>query len=315
MEYYQYGEKKLKIKNRRKFFFIRLLDAHIYIELLTKIKLSLKYKPNIKHTRTTEWGLNTEDRETQVIVSLTSYPERINLVATTIDTLLQQVVKPDKLILWLAESQFPNKESDLPENLLEQCKYGLEIRWTEDLKSYKKLIPALKEFPDAIIVTADDDLYYQSDWLESLYSAFLKDPEYIYTRRATFININNDTINVFPHYANKHYKPCFNNQLMGGAGTLYPPHFLHQDILNIEAIKNLIPTHDDIYIWAMAILNNKKIKLIKNRDVNLITVDGTQQFGLCKINKGIAHGMNPLEAFTRIIEKYPQIVKKLKDKP
>lgn len=302
----------MKFKNKRKLFFIRFLDAHVYIDLLTKFKLCLKYKPSIKFSKTKKWGLNTEKRDCSVIVSLTSYPERINLVSTTIDTLLQQIIKPDKLILWLAETQFPNKEKDLPDDLLELCKYGLEIKWCEDLKSYKKLIPALIEFPDSIIVTADDDLYYQPDWLKSLYLEYLKDPNLIYTRRATFIKIKNDTINTLPHYSNTHYKPCFNNQLMGGAGTLYPPHSLHKDVLDIDSIKSLIPTHDDIYFWAMAILNNKKIKLIKHKNVNLITVAGTQQYGLCKMNKGNSLGISPHEAFNRIFNKYPELVEILK---
>ena len=36
----------------------------------------------------------------------------------TIEQLLTQSLAPDKIILWLANSQFPNKEKDLPENLL-----------------------------------------------------------------------------------------------------------------------------------------------------------------------------------------------------
>ncbi len=48
---------------------------------------------------------------------------------------------------------------------------GLTIDWCEDIKSYKKLIPTLKKYPDAIIVTADDDLIYDNKWLEQLYNA------------------------------------------------------------------------------------------------------------------------------------------------
>jgi hypothetical protein len=35
---------------------------------------------------------------------------------------------------------------------------GLEIRTCRDLRSVKKLVPALEEFPRAFIATADDDL-------------------------------------------------------------------------------------------------------------------------------------------------------------
>ena len=249
------------------------------------------------------------------IVSLTTWKGRINnpdLPRVLFSIFSQETKYSYEVNLTLSLEEFPNKEKDLPEELLNKCKYGLEIKWCEDLKSYKKLVPALIEFPDSIIVTADDDLYYQPDWLKSLYLEYLKDPNLIYTRRATFIKIKNDMINAHPHYSNTHYKPCFNNQIMGGAGTLYPPHSLHKDVLDIDSIKSLIPTHDDIYFWAMAILNNKKIKLIKNKNVNLITVAGTQQYGLCKTNKGNSLGISPHEAFNRIFNKYPELVEILK---
>ena len=93
---------------------------------------------------------------------------------------------------------------------------------------------------------------------------------------------------------------------MGGSGTLYPPHSLFKDATNIEKIKNLIPTHDDIYFWVMAILNKTKICMIKNADINLYTVKDTQQSGLCKINKTNKFGMSPKEAFQRIFNEYPE---------
>jgi hypothetical protein len=72
-----------------------------------------------------------------------------------------QTYKPDKIILWLAKSQFPNKENDLPIKVTELVNYGLSIMWVDkDIKSYKKLIPTLKLYPNDIIITADDDLYY-----------------------------------------------------------------------------------------------------------------------------------------------------------
>jgi len=174
------------------------------------------------------------------------------------------------------------------------------------------LIPALKEFPNDVIISADDDIYYQKNWLESLYCAYLKDKTNIYTRRACALHVKKDTIYITPHYANTNNKPSYNNQLMGGAGTLYPPNCLHEDILNIEQIKNLIPTHDDIYFWAMAILKGTKIVCLNKGKYDILNVENTQNSGLCKINKENKTGMNPLEAFDKIFNKYPEILKKLK---
>lgn len=304
--------KNLKYRTLKKFLLLKKLDSHFYIELFKYLKISIKNNDKFKYFEAKEYGLEKQTRSTKLIVSLTSFPQRIKTLHITINTLLNQTIKPDKLILWLADSQFPNKESDLPQNLLKLKDFGLEIKWCEDLKSYKKLIPALKEFPNDIIVSADDDLYYQKDWLESLYSAYLKEPSHIYTRRACGVNLKDNVLSITPHYANTNYNPTFLNQLMGGAGTLYPPHTLHEDVFNVDLIKNLIPTHDDIYFWIMAVLKGTKIKLIKNKNVNIYNIKESQETALCK-QQSTNEGMRPSEAFYRILKHYPQAAEILKE--
>jgi hypothetical protein len=83
-----------------------------------------------------------------IIISLTSYPARIETVVKTIRTLLNQTKKPKKILLWLALEQFPNRESELPCELQSMVGEGLIIEWCKDLKSFKKLIPAIKKYPD-----------------------------------------------------------------------------------------------------------------------------------------------------------------------
>ena len=99
----------------------------------------------------------------KIIVSLTSYPARIDVVNTTIESILNQSLKANRIILWLAPEQFPNKEKDLPDKLIKLKKYGLIIDWYHDIGSYKKLIPTLKLYPNDIIVTADDDVLYNKE--------------------------------------------------------------------------------------------------------------------------------------------------------
>src|SRR5579864_6248399 len=90
-----------------------------------------------------------------LVVSLTSYPPRFPTVALTLRCLLTQSIKPDHVILWIAHAD----EARLPPEVLALRALGLEIRSTEDLRSFKKIVPALRDFPDAFIVTADDDVY------------------------------------------------------------------------------------------------------------------------------------------------------------
>ena len=91
----------------------------------------------------------------KVIVSLTTYGRRVRKVHYTIISLLRQSYKPDMVILWLDNENW--NDQNLPNTLLKLKEKGLTIKYCADLKSYKKLIPALMEYPDSIIVTCDDD--------------------------------------------------------------------------------------------------------------------------------------------------------------
>ena len=106
-------------------------------------------------------GITENKRDVKIIVSLTSFPERMEDIQYTLYSLLNQEFKPDELILWLSQEEFPNKEKDLPQVVLKFRENGLQIKWCENLYSYKKLIPTLKEYKNCncIIVTADDDIY------------------------------------------------------------------------------------------------------------------------------------------------------------
>ncbi len=280
-------------------------------------QITIRHRSNFEYKEAKEFGLTHEKRNPHLIVSLTSFPARINQVHLTINTLLQQETKPDKVILWLAESQFPKKEEEIPETLLRLLDLGLEIKWCEDIRSYKKLVPSLKEFPDDIIVTADDDMYYKADWLKGLYEAYLKNPNRIYTRRGCRIKIENNEIKVIrprSYNFNYNFPTDFNNLLMGGAGTLYPPHSLYKDIFDTDKIKNLIPTHDDIYFWVMGLLNNKEVEVVGGFDYSFYyTPSASDNNGLCLVNNSLStRGMSADEAFRVIAKEYPEIIDKLR---
>ncbi len=56
--------------------------------------------------------------EPQVVVSLTSYPPRIEAVEQVVKSLLAQTIRPWKIVLWLANKEFPGGETSLPAGLV-----------------------------------------------------------------------------------------------------------------------------------------------------------------------------------------------------
>jgi protein O-GlcNAc transferase len=102
----------------------------------------------------------------KLIVSLTSYPPRFGKLHLTLKCLVNQTVKPDVVVLWIAHQDM----NMLPEAVLKYERQGLiSINACNDYKVYKKIIPTLKSFPEAFIVTPDVDLYYPKWWLDTLF--------------------------------------------------------------------------------------------------------------------------------------------------
>lgn len=261
-----------------------------------------------------EMGVTTYKRDKKLIVSLTSFPERLYDIHYCIFSIFNQSIKPDEVVLWLASNQFPNGEKDIPQNVLNLKKFGLKINWCEDLKSYKKLIPSLSEYPNDLIVTADDDLFYPENWLELLYDEHKKNPKYIICQRSR--NVSLDAEGSFESYNEWELnvgetEPSFTNLSTNGAGSLFPPNSLHSDVCNNELFEKLCPTADDIWVWAMAILNKTKIKCVKNNMVQLTYINLARELNI--INEKTLYssnfeGGNDLQ-LKQIIDYYPDVLK------
>lgn len=247
-----------------------------------------------------------------IIISLTTYPPRIKTVEQTIKTLLNQTCEYKKIVLILKNNDFPNREKDLPDNLRKLAGGKFEFLWvSEDLRSYSKLIPTLHEYPEDIIVTADDDLLYEKDWLEKLYKAYTKNPALLHVHRAHRVTFENKkTIKPYLKWDRniQNVKPSFNNFFTGGSGALFPPNVLNKDIFNKDLFQKLAPTADDIWFWAMAVLNDTKINVIKGNNSSLNLVEGSQKTGLCYIN--IDKNQNDVQ-LQNVLNYYPEIYEKL----
>lgn len=253
-----------------------------------------------------------------LIASLTSYPLRIPTLHYTLYSLFAQEHKPDEVILWLSLKEFPNKESDLPQSVLAFKKLGLNVQWCENnIKSYKKLIPALQAYPDAVIVTADDDVVYPKDWLKKLYNAYVKNPQYIHCHRAHRISFD-ESGKLLPYaqwensISHLQTSPSFLNFFTGVGGVLYPPHCFFEDVTKEEKFLSLAPHQDDIWFFAMAVLNDVKINVVEGNytDKDLVSYVNHTQTGALWI-ENVKSGLND-KVLKDILESYPALKTKIK---
>lgn len=225
----------------------------------------------------------------RLIVSLTTYPKRIHAVAQVLETLFAQTRKADQIILWLAEAQFPEKEQDLPDELVKLAEEKrLSIRWCNDLKAHKKYFYAFQEFADDLIVTVDDDLQYSPDTLATLYRSYLLYPEAVSAMRAHLMLISPEN-EVLPYHmwiqetdACQHM-PSMQLFATGGAGTLYPPHLFRKEFLDEEAILQYCPLADDMWLKAMQVMSEVPVVLAGQYEP-LCYLPGTQEETLYQLN-------------------------------
>lgn len=249
-----------------------------------------------------------------VIVSLTTYPARIKTISQTIKTIIDQTYPYKLLVLWLAPSQFPNKEKDLPNELVEMIKRKtIQVCWYHDIRSYKKLIPSLKKYPNDAIVTVDDDLLYPKDLLQRLVNAYHSAPNMIHTLRAHGVIINS-LFEFLPYRSWKNplneSTPSFFNFLTGGAGCLYPPNTLSKIVFKEKQIKNLCPLADDIWFWASAVANDIKINLVTPTIGQLKYVPNSQDTDSTLWRTNVLQGAND-EQLHCVLKKYPNVFRNM----
>lgn len=227
--------------------------------------------------------LCTDNCQSKIVVSLTTYNKRIYEVYLVIESLFHQTIKPYKIILWLAKDEF-NYE-DLPVILKKQQNRGLDIRFCDDLKSYKKLLPTLKEYSDHVIITIDDDFIYPYDFIESLLKTQKKYPDCVCYFRGARIAIENNKVKPYLQWneSEEEYIPSLLNFATGAGGVLYPVGCFDASVFDENLIFELAPYADDIWFKAMTLINNVKyvkVQIPMSFEYKFISLDGMQDIAL-----------------------------------
>lgn len=237
---------------------------------------------------TTESGVSQERiSDTEVIVSLTTYSKRFYEVYLTIESIMQGTVKPNRIILWLADEM---KNLPIPVSLQRQMERGLEIGYTKDIRSFKKLIPTLKKYPESIIITIDDDVLYEYDLIENLVNAYNADPCHVHGARLRSFNLDKHGMpEDYRKWKEVHSVGVASprNMCIGVGGVLYPPHCFTEEVFNEAVFMGLCPHADDIWFWCMANMNGysaDKIFTHNQRGVDFLTNPSVQDIALLRRN-------------------------------
>lgn len=299
-------------RNYRVLYYLKDKDFFAYEFIFKVLKVLTNYFYPLLYRNRRPRVKNTEvERKEEIIVSLTTFPPRINTVWQTINTLLSQTMKPDHIVLWLAKGEFDSLD-ELPTSLKRLMEHGLEIRFCDDIKSHKKYYYAMKEYPNAVIITVDDDVYYPTDLVENLYKKHLEFPNAICCNWAHKIVFNSGKIGLYGKWekgVSGHDKnPDSDIVQIGYEGVLYPANSLASEVFDKEKIMNLSPTADDLWLKFMAVLKDTPVVRTRKDAIRFFEIMKAQTVALNQVN---TFGDQNDIAIDNITKEYPEICYKL----
>lgn len=230
------------------------------------------------------------------VVSLTTYEPRWHSVHYTIESIGAGALRPSRLVLWIAPSVL---QLGTPQALRRLQSRGLEIRTCEDLGPHKKYFPLVSEgSAECALVTADDDVLYWRDWLQTLVEAARARPQYIHAHRASVMTF--DASGAFLPYldwpACRTTRPSALHFFTGVGGVLYPSSMQQALRRAGDDFRAICPRADDIWLNAVAWRSGIRVCQTKVFSPLLFEVPGTRAHGLARENRDTGGNDRQLDA-------------------
>lgn len=174
-------------------------------------------------------------------------------------------MQPQQILLWLSREQF-STEQDIPKRLRDMQNDCFQIRMVDgDIRSHKKYYYASKEYPNAMLLLIDDDIYYPTDMIERMYHQYIKGSDVV-CQYGSLIQRNEDG-SLKPY---TQWKPIFKQSdsedffFGSGGGVMFRPESMYKDLTNIELALRLTPKADDVWLNAMVRLAGLKKEKISS---------------------------------------------------
>lgn len=209
--------------------------------------------------------------DTPIIVSMTTWPIRCqNAVEAMRSIVFQQHTVPVKYMLALSLEE----KDGIPDSVLNAMRdMGVEVIWDNgNVKSHKKLMPAIERYPDSPIIVVDDDMLQKDGWLQAFIDDHIAHPyDIIYGQSGSVVEIHADRIFEGIAQRGNYTTPgavTFNvKPANGSAGTLYPagtitdPRFFDRSLY-----MRLSPTSDETWQWAFAVMAGRTFRCLSSHN-------------------------------------------------
>ena len=191
----------------------------------------------------------------KIILSLTTIPVRKTRLMENLPSLLGQSYYFDKLVI--------NVDDNLSEDdykfyhTLTEIDSRIEINKSESRwRSCNKLLPTIKMYPEDIIITVDDDIYYPVHCVKYLVEQYMITPDCVIAHEVNPIEIDENGFITFKNKVDIKLKQVQCGKYLSNC-CLFPPHiFDESDVFDYDKMMACTHgTHDELWFWVNSLSN------------------------------------------------------------
>lgn len=222
----------------------------------------------------------------RVIVSLTSIKSREAALQETLASLIAQDIPSHYEIRvhlsqepYLMDEGFAGEPAWVGELATRNPQCSLSVHFVRNTGPYRKLLPVLEEFIDspmnAVIVTCDDDTYYESSWLRTiLHHHSLTGSIVAYRGHTACLHSVDNSLSSYADWQKNPHKCHFSlaNLPTGKDGVVYRPYYFDRSVLDVKTAIRLAPTADDLWFRWHSLMRGVPCYLISLNQNVLPTV-------------------------------------------
>ena len=120
--------------------------------------------------------INKEKNNESIIISMSSNKEKIDTIYISIENLLNQTLNATYIILTLSVDEFPKKEEELPNSLIELTKTFLnfKIKWIKNNIDDYKRITVVEDYPEDVIIIVNEEIKYPQWFINEIYNEYVQ---------------------------------------------------------------------------------------------------------------------------------------------